>query len=110
MSFLDKLRHLKSIRQQRKYRMTNTLGSNVTIAPGAVVGAGAMVTKDVPAYAIVVGGAAKIVKYRFSEDVNRTLLEIKWWDLDRCVIKKNVYLFQGALDEQKLMVLASVSK
>lgn len=110
MSFLEKLRHLKSIRQQRKYRMTNTMGANVTIAPGAVVGAGAVLTKDVPAYAIVVGVPVESVKHSFSEDVIRELLEIKWWDLDRCVIKKNVHLFQGALDEQQLMELASVSK
>lgn len=82
----------------------------VTIGDGAVIGAGAVVTKNVPAYAIVVGVPAKIAKYRFSEDYIKQLLEIKWWDLDRAVIKKHIHLFQGALDEKKLAELASVSR
>ena len=41
-----------------------TVLSNVRIGTGAVVGAGSLVTKDVPDYAIVVGNPAKVVKYR----------------------------------------------
>lgn len=40
----------------------------VRINQGAIVGAGAVVTKDVPAYAIVAGNPAKVVKYRFTEE------------------------------------------
>jgi len=81
----------------------------VTIGDGAVIGAGAVVTKDVPAYAIVVGVPAKVVKYRFSEDYIKQLLEVKWWDLDRELIKKHIHLFQGPLDERKLAELVGVS-
>lgn len=53
---------------------------NVKVGHGAVVGAGAIVTKDVPPYAIVVGMPAKVLKYRFSEDQIRFLLDFQWWN------------------------------
>lgn len=55
--------------------------AGVTIGDGAVVGAGAMVAKDVPPYAIVAGVPAKVVKYRFKEEIIKSLLDIHWWDL-----------------------------
>jgi virginiamycin A acetyltransferase len=53
----------------------------VTIGTGAVIGANSVVTKDVPPYAVVGGGAAKIIKYRFPNDVVCDLLQTEWWDL-----------------------------
>lgn len=52
----------------------------VNIGDGAVIAAGAVVTKDVPPYAIVAGVPAKIIKYRFSEEKILHLLKEKWWD------------------------------
>lgn len=57
-----------------------TLLSGVAIGDGAIVAAGAVVTKDVPPYAIVGGVPAKIIKYRFDEDSVKQLLRMKWWD------------------------------
>ena len=54
--------------------------SGVTIHSGAVVGAGSVVTKDIPAYSIVVGNPARVVKYRFELDIIEKLLDIAWWD------------------------------
>ncbi|HWF14974.1 MAG TPA: CatB-related O-acetyltransferase [Acidimicrobiales bacterium] len=54
--------------------------SGVTIGDGAIVGIAAVVTKDVPAYAIVGGNPAKLIRYRFSADQIEALLEIRWWD------------------------------
>lgn len=52
------------------------------IGTGAVVAAGAIVTKDVPAYTIVAGNPARTIKPRFSEAVAGRLTELAWWDWD----------------------------
>jgi acetyltransferase-like isoleucine patch superfamily enzyme len=54
--------------------------SGVRIGHGAVVGAGSVVTKDVPPYAIVAGNPARIVRYRFDRETIAALLRIAWWD------------------------------
>lgn len=61
----------------------------VTIGHGAVIGAGAVVTKDIPAYAVAAGSPAKIISYRFEEELIEALLQSRWWDksdnvLERC--------------------------
>ena len=55
-----------------------TIMAGINIGDGAVIGACTLVTKDVPLYAIVGGVPAKIIKYRFSEEIIVKLLEIKW--------------------------------
>lgn len=52
----------------------------VVIGDGAIVAGGAVVISDIPPYAIVGGVPAKIIKYRFSDDIITQLLKIKWWD------------------------------
>lgn len=60
----------------------------VMIGDGAVVGANAVVTKEVPPYAIVGGVPAKIIRFRFDENVRNLLLAWKWWQLPLSVIKQ----------------------
>jgi chloramphenicol O-acetyltransferase type B len=54
----------------------------VTLGEGAVVATGAVVTKNVPPYAVVGGVPAKIIKYRFPEEDIEKLLSLKLYDLD----------------------------
>lgn len=60
--------------------------SGVSIGDGAVVGAGSVVTKNVPAYGVVAGNPAKLLRYRFEEDIRFNLENIKWWDLDEVIL------------------------
>lgn len=64
--------------------------SGVTIAQGAVVAAGSVVTKNVPAYAIVGGNPAKLISYRFSEPICQRLLDFDFSILDNETVLKDM--------------------
>jgi len=59
-----------------------TIMSGVTIGDGAVVATNSTVVSDVPAYAIVGGNPAKVIRYRFDSEIIEALLDLKWWNLD----------------------------
>ena len=81
------------------------IGANVIIMPkvrignGAILGAGTVVTKDVPDYAVVVGNPARIVKYRYSELQIEALNRIKWWDWSEGVLMDRLFDFYLPIDE-----------
>lgn len=58
-----------------------TILDGITIGNGSVIAAGSIVVKDVPPYAIVGGNPAKVIKYRFSQDIIDELEGIHFWDL-----------------------------
>lgn len=67
-----------------------TILSGVTIGDGAVIAAGSLVVKDVPPYAIVGGVPAKVIKFRFTQEIISCLLEIRWWDMEDDLLIKNI--------------------
>lgn len=75
------------------------IGTGVTvlrgavIEDGAVIGAGAVVNGHIPAYAIAVGIPAKVIRYRFEEDVREQLLQTRWWEWSDAKIEQSYPLF-----------------
>ncbi|KAA1428053.1 CatB-related O-acetyltransferase [Nocardioides antri] len=66
----------------------------VTVGNGAVVGAGSVVTKPVPAYAIAAGNPAKVLGWRYPEDVRAVLEGVEWWTWDDERLRRNRDLFE----------------
>lgn len=54
--------------------------SGATIGDGAVIGAGSVVFGDVPPYGVMFGNPARLMRKRFSEEIIRALLDLRWWD------------------------------
>jgi len=69
------------------------------IATGAVVAAGAVVSMNVPPYAVVVGNPARIVRYRFSKETIEKLLASKWWEKDIEELKPHIKEFQQPYEQ-----------
>lgn len=85
-----------------------TVLSGVTIGHGAVIGANALVNKDVPPFAIVAGQPAKVIRYRFEDDVIENLLKLRWWDFSLAAFKENYYDIQNAEDPASMERLLSL--
>ncbi len=82
------------------------IGANAVVMPevsrigdGAVIGAGAVVTRDVPPYAVVLGNPGRVVKYRFGPETIARLLEERWWDRDLEDLSGRLADFQTPLED-----------
>ena len=65
-----------------------TILDGITIGNGAIIAAGSIVTKDVPPYAIVGGNPAKIIRYRFSQELIDKIEKAQFWEMDMNIINK----------------------
>ncbi|WP_410483339.1 Vat family streptogramin A O-acetyltransferase [Teredinibacter sp. KSP-S5-2] len=77
------------------------IGYDATIMPGVEIGSGAIVASksvvvnDVPAYSVVGGNPAKVIKQRFDDEVIQQLLDIAWWDWSAGKITENLAAIVG---------------
>ena len=78
-----------------------TIMPGVTIGDGAIVAAKAVISRDVPAYAVVAGNPARQVKTRFDAETVERLLAVAWWDWPVDKIGRNLNAIRGS-DIQKL--------
>ena len=80
----------------------------VSVGDGAVIAAGAVVTKNVEPYSIVAGVPAKKIGQRCDDKLIESLLLIKWWDFPEKIIKDNLELFNAPLSAEvvdKLLII-----
>jgi acetyltransferase-like isoleucine patch superfamily enzyme len=96
----------------RTYRTTGTtrIGNDVWIATGAtilggteigdgaIVAAGAVVSQDVPPFALAAGSPARVVRHRFAPELVERLLRISWWDWPDEKIAANIDAFYGPIE------------
>jgi acetyltransferase-like isoleucine patch superfamily enzyme len=73
----------------------STILNGVKIGDGAIIALGAVVTKDVQPYSIVGGIPAKVLKFRFNENIIDRLLQIRWWEFEEDFLRTKYKLLHN---------------
>ncbi|WP_312855910.1 CatB-related O-acetyltransferase [Nocardioides stalactiti] len=82
-----------------------TVLRGVEIGNGAVIGAGAVVTKDVPPFAIAVGNPARVLRYRYPDEIVDLIRDVDWWNWSDERLRANADLFEIDLETVEPAVL-----
>lgn len=87
----------------------STILRGVSIPDGCVVGANSVVTHSPPPYSILIGAPAKVLKFRFKEEIIKKLLKICWWNYDDKIIKQLEPIFsQSELTMDTILKLENI--
>ncbi|GAB1309283.1 DapH/DapD/GlmU-related protein [Urechidicola sp. KH5] len=100
---------LKSLKQEGKIIVGHdvwlghsvVIVGNVNIGNGAIIAAGAVVTKDVEPFSLVAGVPSKKIKMRFSDEIIEEIQELKWWDMNDEELENKKALFFRNLKDLK---------
>jgi acetyltransferase-like isoleucine patch superfamily enzyme len=87
------------------FGVNSIICSGVSIGQGAIIAAGAVVTKDVPSYAVVGGNPAKIIKYRFSQKIQDKLQKVDVCKLFDSFTKEDMDLIYKKLSQKTILEL-----
>jgi len=76
-----------------------TIMDGLTIGDGVSIAANSQVVKNVEPYSIVGGNPAELIKYRFSYDIVKRFLELKWWDFpDEVIVELTPFLCSSDIE------------
>ncbi|MGY2991553.1 MULTISPECIES: CatB-related O-acetyltransferase [Mesorhizobium] len=74
----------------------------VTIGNGAVLGAGSIISRDIPPYAVAVGNPARVIRYRFTPDIIERLQSSQWWNWSDDLIRERLAILT-AMDAEHFL-------
>lgn len=107
-----------SEREVRRIKIGNDvwIGANASILPGvcigdgSIIGMGGVLTKSIPPYAIAVGCPARVIGYRFSDEIIAMLLFARWWDWPHTVIQEHIEFFKHEINIETARNMMAVSE